>query len=176
VVNIDEIGPASRGVDPDSLQDNNQDEVRKYVLWANLMAGGGGVEWYFGYQNPHNDLTCEDWRSRDQMWDYTRNALEFFREFVPFAEMTNRDDLTSIATDYVLANDSMYVIYLPNGGSTDLYIGETEKNLTVQWYNPREGGSLLKGSLESITGTGEQNIGLPPEQTGQDWVAIVQVE
>ncbi|MEZ4826052.1 MAG: hypothetical protein R3C61_07120 [Bacteroidia bacterium] len=28
----------------------------------------------FDHLNPHNDLGCEDWRSRDRMWDYTRHA------------------------------------------------------------------------------------------------------
>ena len=39
-------------------------------LWGNLMAGGAGVEWYFGYTFPHNDLNCENWRNRDHMWDH----------------------------------------------------------------------------------------------------------
>jgi hypothetical protein len=42
------------------------------------MAGGAGVEYYFGYKLPQNDLACEDWRSRDKSWDFRRIALEFF--------------------------------------------------------------------------------------------------
>jgi len=44
------------------------------------MAGGAGVECYFGYQLPENDLLLEDFRSRDQSWDYCRIALGFFRD------------------------------------------------------------------------------------------------
>ena len=64
-------------------------------LWGNLMAGGAGVEWYFGYNFPHNDLNCESWRSRDHMWDLTRYALEFFHNHLPFAQMepSRRADL-----------------------------------------------------------------------------------
>ncbi len=51
-----------------------QHEVRKQTLWGVLMAGGAGVEYYFGYQFTQNDLVCEDWRSRDQSWDYCRIA------------------------------------------------------------------------------------------------------
>jgi hypothetical protein len=44
VVTVDEIGPANDGVLPDAF-DFWHDTVRKDVLWANLMAGGAGVEW-----------------------------------------------------------------------------------------------------------------------------------
>ena len=35
------------------------EDVRKQTLWGNLMAGGAGVEYYFGYQLPENDLICD---------------------------------------------------------------------------------------------------------------------
>lgn len=47
VVTNDEQNPARVGVLPD-LVDANHDEIRQDVLWGNLMAGGGGVEYYFG--------------------------------------------------------------------------------------------------------------------------------
>ena len=60
------------------------DDIRQATLWGNLMAGGAGVEYYFGYQLPQNDLGCEDFRSRDKSWDYCRIALEFFRDRTGF--------------------------------------------------------------------------------------------
>ena len=42
------------------------------------MAGGAGVEYYFGYWLPENDLVAENFRSRDKSWDYGRIALDFF--------------------------------------------------------------------------------------------------
>ena len=45
-------------------------DIRKLTLWGNLMAGGAGVEYYFGYQLLENDLVCQDLRSRDKSWDY----------------------------------------------------------------------------------------------------------
>ena len=50
----DEIGPARDGLVPD-LVDPDHDHVRHRVLWGNLMAGGGGVEYYFGWGHPHHD-------------------------------------------------------------------------------------------------------------------------
>ena len=58
------------------------------------MAGGGGVEYYFGYTLPQTDLGCEDWRSRDRSWGYAGVALEFFRENrIPFWTMDCADAL-----------------------------------------------------------------------------------
>ncbi|MDX1564263.1 MAG: DUF5060 domain-containing protein, partial [Phycisphaeraceae bacterium] len=91
VVCLDEIGPAHTGVKPDK-DDPTHDQVRTRHLWGNLMAGGAGVEWYFGYKYAHNDLNCEDWRSRQAMWDQTRYALAFFQR-LPLDRMTHADDL-----------------------------------------------------------------------------------
>ena len=56
-----------------------RDNARKNALWGNIMAGGAGVEWYFGYKHPHSDLTCQDYRTRQKMWTQCRYALEFFQ-------------------------------------------------------------------------------------------------
>ena len=98
-------------------------DIRKLCLWGTLMAGGAGVEYYFGYQLPENDLVCEDFRSRDKSWDYCRIALEFFAaNKVPFWEMTNADALVGNAKNdnskYCLAKaGELYLVYLPNGGT-----------------------------------------------------------
>ncbi len=52
-------------------------EDRHVQLWATLMAGGWGIEWYFGYQYEHNDVNLEDWRSRDVLWKQTLHATSF---------------------------------------------------------------------------------------------------
>jgi hypothetical protein len=173
-VNIDEIGPAWRGVDPDSASPNNQDSVRRFVLWANLMAGGGGVEWYFGYKNPHNDLNCEDLRSREKMWDYTRYALEFFQQYLPFAEMEPADNLTDNPEDYCLAaSGKVYAVYLPTARPTRLELTNADGIYDIGWYNPRKGGELLKGSLTEINGGKRQSFGKPPSDPDLDWIVLI---
>lgn len=173
VVCLDEIGPAHKGALPDSYSPQH-DTIRKAVLWSNLMAGGGGVEWYFGYRYPHNDLNCEDWRSRDNLWNITRYALQFFQQHLPFPEMESRDELTSSRADYCLAKEGeVYVVYLPDGGTTNLDLREEEGTFTVYWYNPRRGGALRKGTVKSVTGGGVVNFGLPPEDVGEDWAVLI---
>ena len=93
VVTQDEIGPADAGAKPDA-DDPNHDNIRHKVLWGNLMAGGAGVEWYFGYKYAHNDLNCEDWRSRENVWNQTKYALDFFNKYLSFDKMQSADGLT----------------------------------------------------------------------------------
>lgn len=171
VVNLDEIGPANTGVKPDDV-DSNHDEVRKKHLWGNLMAGGAGVEWYFGYNFAHNDLNCEDWRSRENVWKPTRHALDFFHKHLPFTEMVAADGLTAAKDDYVFTQPgNVYAIYLPSGGAAKLSLPDAPYE--VRWYNPREGGDLQTGSVDRIRGPGEVAIGAPPAEPNRDWVALV---
>ncbi len=181
---LDEIGPANTGVKPDK-DDYWHDEIRKKHLWGNLMAGGAGVEWYFGYNFPNNDLNCEDWRSRDHLWDLTRYALEFFHQHLPFAEMAHSDELTSSKDDYCLAKPGLvYAVYLPSGGTTNLDLGESSATFSVQWYNPRIGGILQSGTIAEITGPGTKTIGYAPANSDKsarraadkDWVALIKLK
>jgi len=173
---LDEIGPAHTGVKPDK-DDYWHDDVRKKHLWGNLMAGGAGVEWYFGYKFAHNDLNCEDWRSREHIWDMTRYALEFFRKNLPFSQMAHNDELTSAKDDYCFAETGrIYAIYLPAGGTTSLDLGNNSGTFSIQWYNPRTGGKLQKGTVAEITGPGRVAIGNPPDDADKDWVALIKLK
>jgi hypothetical protein len=169
----DEQSKASHGVVPDA-DDPTHDIPRKQGLWGNLMGGGSGVEWYFGHQFPHMDINCEDWRSRDTMWDQTRYALEFFQEYLPFWEMEPDNGLASGAATMVLAKPGrIYAVYLPQGGSAKLDIGRSTGAFQVRWYNPRSGGKLLQGSVSEVRGFSTVSLGLPPGNIDQDWVVLV---
>ncbi len=171
MVCLDEIGPADTGVKPDA-DDPRHDDVRIHALWGNLMAGGAGCEWYFGYKFAHNDLNCEDWRSRENLWDQTRYALEFFQQYLPFPQMHAADKLTSAKDDYCFADPGrVYAIYLPGGGTTELRLPEGD--YTVKWYNPRSGGTLKDGTVRSLSGPGSRSIGNPPSERTKDWAALV---
>jgi hypothetical protein len=174
VVNIDEIGPHFRGVDPDNRPDNNQDTIRHLALWGNLMAGGGGAEWYFGYKNPHNDLDMEDWRSRDRMWDYTRHALAFFHTHLPFREMQNEESSLLSQPGYVFGKRGEIVaVYLPRVDQPELDLNAYAGDYRIQWYNPRAGGELVAGSVEQVNGGGKALLGMPPADTDKDWAVVL---
>jgi len=168
----DEQPPARSGVVPDAA-DRDHNVPRIQALWGNLMGGGSGVEWYFGYDYPNMDINCEDFRSRDRMWDQTRHALEFFRTYLPFWEMEPRNELASGPKDVrvLAAGDRIYAVQLPSGGEALLKIGTGM--YTVQWYNPRAGGALQNGSVTTVRGPAPRSIGLPPADPEKDWVVLV---
>jgi len=167
----DEQSKASHGVVPDA-DDPTHDIPRKQGLWGNLMGGGSGVEWYFGHQFPHMDINCEDWRSRDTMWNQTRYALDFFQEHLPFHEMTPDNGLASRAGTLVLARPGdVYAVYLPTGGTTRLKV--EAGRYSVRWYNPRSGGRLLQGSVSEVRGPSTVSLGSPPDDANQDWAVLV---
>ena len=167
VVFGDEQPSAETGALPDAV-DPRHDIPRTQALWGNLMGGGSGVEWYFGYKYPNMDLNCEDWRSRGLMWDQTRHALRFFRQYLPFWEMSPANHLAPGAL--VLAKPgSVYAVYLPQGGSTQLTL--EAGRYSVEWYNPRTGGPLQKGG--TLNGPGARTLGPPPADPGADWAVLL---
>jgi hypothetical protein len=170
---LDEIGPANTGVKPD-FDDFNHDEVRKLHLWPHFMAGGAGVEWLFGYKYAHNDINLEDFRSRDHMWELTTIARRFFEEHLPFPEMRHAEVLATGKDARCFARPgTVYAIYLPEGGEAQIDLGEMKSAFTVEWFNPRAGGKLRKGNIETVSGPGIQSIGKPPRDKTKDWVAVV---
>jgi hypothetical protein len=195
VVANDEQGPADLGVPPDpgyagfngKAQQGNRTydlhDIRKLTLWGNLMAGGAGVEYYFGYKLPQNDLACEDWRSRDRSWDFCRLALQFFADHkIPFWEMRNANaligNLKNDNSKYCLAKaGEIYLVYLPNGiqsGPVELDLTGAGGTFKVQWFNPRAGGPLQNGSLTMVKAGAKVSLGAPPADPAEDWLAVIQ--
>lgn len=191
IVAFDESGTAAHGQAPDlgykgydghdrtGKMTYTEHEVRKQTLWGTLMGGGAGVEYYFGYQYDENDLVCEDWRSRDRSWDYCRIAIEFFQNNnIPFVDMRCQDALVGNTKNdnskYCLAAaDSCYVVYLPEGGTTQLDLSGAKGKFTVAWYNPVTGGPLQQGSVTSVQGGGSVQLGDVASDKSQDWVILV---
>jgi hypothetical protein len=167
----DEIGPARDGLVPDAV-DAGHDQVRHRLLWGNLTAGGGGVEYYFGWGHPQHDRSVEDFRTRENMWRQTRIALDFFRSHVPYTRMRHNDGLTSSREDYCLADPGRsYLVYLPTGGKTEIDLGGSQERFTVAWFNPRAGGNLQSAGV--IRGPGWVTVGAPPAEETKDWVLLV---
>ncbi len=191
VVANDEQGPASQGVPPDPGFEGHKrkgakggikhdlHDIRKYTLWGNLIGGGAGVEYYFGYQLAQNDLICEDFRSRDRSWDYCKIALDFFADNeIAFQNMDPADALVGNAqhdnSKYCLAEaGKTYLVYLPEGGTADLDLGDARGSFRVQWFNPRKGGKLRAGDVRRVRGGEVVALGNPPANADQDWLVVI---
>lgn len=146
-----------------------------------MQAGGAGVEYYFGYSYEDSDLTCEDFRSRANMWVQSRYALEFFtRNNVPFQDMVNGNSRVT-NSNWCLVERSVgrvIVVYLRRGGTASINLsglGNSTSTLSVRWYDPRNGGALQTGSITSIrNGIAAQALGNAPNNSQTDWVVLLQ--
>jgi hypothetical protein len=192
VVANDEQGDAALGVPPDpgfeafpgrarekGGREYDLHDIRRHTLWGTLMAGGAGVEYYFGYSLPQNDLRCEDWRSRERSWDYAAVALRFFSdERIPFWEMEPADALAGNAAEddsaYAFAKrGEVYLVYLPKGGTAALDLAGATGRFAVSWLDPRRGGPLQAGSVREVAGGAKAPLGAPPADASTDWLAVV---
>lgn len=177
VIGTDEPGDSRFGVRPDNDAGNSHRDARKDALWANIMAGGAGCEFYFGYDKPEGDLTLQNFRSRDAFWDYLRYALQFFAENrFPFEQMGNHNELVSGYGDNgnrCLAKiGDTYLVQLRSGGIHTLDLTGVTGSFTVKWFNPRTGGPVAGGG--SVEGGGIVSLGAAPDTPDEDWVVLVQ--
>jgi hypothetical protein len=185
IVANDEQGSADHGVPPDDGYQgfagkdrqgkavHSMHDIRKQTLWANLLAGGAGVEYYFGYQLVENDLLAEDFRSRDKSWDYCRIALAFFRtQKIPFWRMSG-SAADSQGRYLFSASGEVYLLYMPVGGRAALDLPADASLYDVRWFNPRQGGPLQRGSIAQLRGGRNVDAGIPPADPAEDWLLLV---
>lgn len=106
MITLDEPLGWEFGARPDSDVDNREREI-KDVLWPVLMAGGAGVDWYFGWQNnaPTSDLSNEDQRSRHTLWVESARVRRWWEANVPFWEMEGSHEMHGESAIYLFTAD-----------------------------------------------------------------------
>jgi len=201
LITMDEIGIWKHGAIPDS-KDPNHDRLRHWVLWGSLLGGGAGVEWYFGAKHDSTDLSTEDWRTRDRLWEITNHARRFFTDHLPYWEMTANNELisqqgdsapapqdhhsdSSIESDelisdvgqkraYAFAKEGeIYAAYLSNTNGAMLDLSQAQGEFSLHWFDPVNGGELQTGSVTTLTAGSAVSLGKAPVSTAMDWVILV---
>lgn len=124
------------GARPDA-QAPNHDVARTTVLWPMIMAGGAGVDWYFGWQNnaPTSDLSNEDMRSRDQLWKQSKIARDLIKP-LPLNDMQPRPDL---GANILAQKGELYALYIDGTNAPKIDLRESGGTFLVQYYNPKSG-------------------------------------
>ena len=177
-VDADEQGPWQIG-----LTDTNAVDTRKRILYDALFSGGG-VEFYFGYHNLPlgGDLSVEDFGTREEMWTSVKHARAFMEGNLPFWDMNPDDDLVcnengSYGGAEVFAKPGeTYAIYYPNASNTgQINLGSNLNLFFVEWFSPRTG-QFVGGRIPLAVNGGWQNVGAPPSDAGNDWIALVRAQ
>lgn len=171
VLTMDEIGMWHTGARPDAV-DPNHHSLRRHALWGHLLAGGAGVEWYFGAKYDANDLSSEDWRKRENLWQQTKVALDFVQGYLPFWDMQPCDGILDRPDSYCFGREDIYALYLIEGGAATATTPEGSGPWDVYWFDPVAGGSLQRGTRETIPG-GRTDLGFPPITDTRDWVVML---
>ena len=73
---------------------------------------------------------------------------------------------------FAKANDT-YLVYLPNGGESDLDLSAANGDYDVLWFNPRAGGDLRTGSVTAVRGGKQVTLGKPPTDANEDWLVYL---
>ena len=173
---IDEAGSGAWGLVTDA-ENPTHDEARVRVIWGSLLAGGFGVEWYFGYQSPHNDLVANDYRSRDLFWEQNAIARRFFEDHVPFHIMRPLPQSMPLDFLYVFGiPDEHYLVMVENPVKRNaVRLDTVGTRFGVQWFDTRNGGDLVSGTIDEIVATDTLvSLGLPPADIGSDWLAVLE--
>lgn len=168
---------ASGGQAPTPNEDVT-DRQRIYWMWASVMSGGGGFEWYLKNDGSGHayDLAVENLREFDQHWEQSGYLARFFRDTlqgeygIDLQNMQQNNNVTSTDSDWVLSDSGeAYLIYLREGGTTNINL---PNNATYRalWFNPRTGQQTDGGTF---VGPGNRSIGNPPSQTNSDWAVLI---
>ena len=156
--------------------------------------------YYFGYSFANSDMTCQDYRSRANMWVQSEYALNFLNEnAIPFWVMSNSnylliDPSTGLTLGSNLGTPSEYwclststgsievttlVVYLVRGATVNIDLsllgpGACSGDYTIQWYDPRNGGPLQQGTVTYAKSSSiSASIGYAPNTRSQDWLVLL---
>ncbi|MFT4538421.1 MAG: hypothetical protein ACI835_000855 [Planctomycetota bacterium] len=149
-------------------------ELRKTILY-DVLFSGGHIECYFGCYAPHpgGDLTVEEFRTRSEIWEYSRDARELMEGRVPFWRMWPKDHLLAGESQdwgggevFVDGND-LFAIYLPHATDSGvLDLTQADGSFVMRWFDPRQGATLA--SIRIVPDGGMLPLGAPPSQADED--------
>ncbi|MGJ8635049.1 MAG: putative collagen-binding domain-containing protein, partial [Luteolibacter sp.] len=153
--------------------ENLVDVLRKEVIWGGALAGGH-MEFYAG----SDDVKHIPYRSYEDCWTAMGHAAKFMNEnlAMEIAGMKPNDDLAVGEDNWAMADEGKtYLLYLKNGGEAKVDLsGSPDMEFSVQWFNPRDGGNLIKGTPAIVDGAPESlSLGNPPDSIEEDWVVLL---
>jgi Putative collagen-binding domain of a collagenase len=117
------------------------------------------------------------------MWVQSKYALAFFAaNNIPFQDMVNANSIVT-NSNWCLAErlvGRVIIVYLRRGGTASINLSglgsfsNSSSTMSVQWFDPRNGGPLQTGSVTSVRyGNTAEPLGKAPNNAQTDWVVLL---
>ncbi len=161
--------------EPNRILPGNDDMARE-SFWKIAMAGGEGLGVYVAYQlKDYTDITIEDFRRMESVWEVLKHGVDFFQ--IPeinreLPKLVTQNEL--IRNGYCFAEKgNLYIVWTKHAAAVDLDLSDADGTYSVRWYDPRNGGGLQKTANDTVEGGKPIYFGTPP--TGHnEWIVVVQ--
>lgn len=164
----------------DGLTDSNAGQMRIEVLY-DVLFSSGGIEWYCGYHDLPlgGDVRMEDFRTREEMWRYTRIAREFMEENLTVELMEPADNVVSGengllgGAEALLEPNQKLAIFLPSASQAPTVdMSSLQGTYRVRWFDPRTGLSVGRGpDVSSAQGAAQLQVMASNPQA--DWIVLL---
>jgi len=152
--------------------DRDNDIHRQRAMWANLMAGGAGVEYIMAGLQEVDDFTL--W---ERTWKWMHAGSEFMVNLpIELPMLKPNDGLLSGQDQYdhcLAAPGQVYLVYICDGATPTLKI--TDGEYIVKWFDPVYGGALQDGSIKTLLGSGVKSLGDPPDDQ-KEWLVYLKAK
>lgn len=159
---------------PDPVRDMRKGllQIFRQSAWGTFLGGGASVEWWLA----EDDFFLTSYRPYKDLMIQTAVARDFIMEYLPFWKMEPGNDLIRTGEGYCFAlKGEAYAAYFNMAVDQTLDLREVKGDFEIDWYNPKTGGRLIKGTVEKVRGGSVVSLGQPVEGGGSytDWVVLV---
>jgi hypothetical protein len=115
-------------------------------MWPLFMSGGGGFEWYVQYDGGGHGLDQEidDFGRIEEALIWSGHLLDFF-DRIPYWAMDANHGAVSNGDGYLLDGGDVVAVYLPDGDTVDVDVGDGQYDVT--WFDPESGETESGGSI-----------------------------
>lgn len=177
IIDMDENGMWDVG-----LSGSNATEMRQQVLY-DVLFSNGGIEWYCGYHPLPlgGDVRLEDFRTREEMWRYSRIAREFLEDHFDLARATPGDHLVQTGAsafggaETFLEPHRRMAVFLPHAETAPtIELTNLHGVYSVRWFSPRTGEMVAQGPNISQSEGATANLQVAVSDTHLDWIVLLE--
>ena len=152
---------------------------RRNKMWPAYISGAAGFEWYVQEDGGGHGLDhrLDDFREMKMGLNAAGHAIQFLG-MLPLLDMSPNHALAgkaALGNTYVLTKPGeIYAVYNDRSGAgLQLDLTGVAGEYQVRWFNPRQGGDLLSGTVTTVRGGQVVDLGSAPSELGQEWACLV---